>query len=384
MVGDEGRAFLKIATATPDFESIDFEGIPDGHSGPTVCIRSFVTTQITANPGMATYIICTPQAGVSHWTTEVPTGTDWINGQPLAPTLFPKAHQIFLSIDDTDSSHFGGDNSAQISRGRLASSAVELSCLNNAFNQYGSITSWKVPLETETILINQTTGERKLAVAGINGVKQALVASQAYVRPVRDGVYAVSMNRNEEFNFFPIRDGETSAVAHPAFFNRPAVGPSGVRAMFNGPLVLWDNNFDTIVVRIDVPEAVTAQSFVFSRWVTFEAQPVFNSLLWDTAHLSPEPDYAALNLYREMCRQLPMAVAYKDNPGFWSTVLGLVEEASSALSFVPGPIGGVAKGVHAISEVLKPLTKRKKGRARKTQTKKITKVIRRSRKRGAS
>jgi hypothetical protein len=362
-VSEEGEAFLKVATAAPDYESLDFQGIPDSHSGPTVCMRQYVTTTVTALAGKATYFLGTPTAASAYFSTSVPTGTDWINGQDLESVVFPKAGQIFsnsINPNTGSSSSFGGSNTTQVSSGRLVSSAMELNCLNNAFNQYGSITAWKVPLNS--VVENKSSVASTVVARMINGIAgctSQVVGSQAYTAPVRDGVYAVAMNRESEFNYFPIRDTESKNSSTDAPFGAQGASP-GTRAKFNGPIVLWDNNFDTIVFRIDVPPGVADQSFLLKRWVNFEAEPVFNSLLYDVAHLSPRADPAAIFLYNEICRGLPTAVRAKDNPDFWSRVLEIVSEASNVLSYVPGPIGGVAKGVHAVARALAPSPKKTK------------------------
>lgn len=377
MISESGAAFLKVATASPDFEALDLQGIPDHHNGPTVCMKQYVTETVSAPAGFATYFLFTPTAATSYWKTSIATGSDWLNGQDVVPHFFTKASQIFESCELTPTATYeGGTNSGQVSSGRVISSAAELQVLNNAFNRYGSITAWKCPLRTEI-----TTGGASVAtqiqIAGIDGVRKTVVGSQAYTAPVGDGVYSVSMNREEEFGFFPVLNNENRNSIHDAVFGAPDT-PPGIRANFNGPLVLFDNNYDTIVFRIDVQAGVADQSFLLKRWVNLEFQPVFNSLLWDTSHLSPEADEIAIAIYREMSRNLPMAVPQRDNPDFWNIILGLVNESSSLLSYVPGPIGQVAKGVHAVAQALTP--KKKKRRSKKPPVPKGPKPQMRTRK----
>lgn len=354
-----GASFLKAATAAPDFEALDLQGVPDGHSGPTVVVKQYITQTVSAIAGQSTYYICTPQCEVAYWRLTNPPliGVDWVNGQDVQPVLFPKTGYIFGSVDTipTPVTEEGGSNTDQISKVRILTNAAEMTTLNNAFNQYGSITCWKVPLTTQVVTASyqNPAPDTLICIGGIDGIRKTVVESQAYTCPVRDGAYSVSMNREHEFEFNNVRDCETLSSRHQAYFSTPGAAP-GVRAKFNGPLATWDANFDTIVFRIDVPATVVDQSFLLKRWVTFEAQPVFNSLLWDTAHLSPERDEVALALYREMVRALPVAVPYKDNPDFWKRILEAIDDASNLLSFVPGPVGQVAKGVHAISSVLNP------------------------------
>lgn len=387
-LSEEAAAFLKIATAAPDFQDTSFEGIPDGHSGPTVTIKQYVTSTVEARAGFATYFMATPQPDTAYWTTSVVTGQDWSNGQDIGPTLFPKSGQIFNnSANAPTGTAYGGGNSSQLSSVRLASSSFELAALNNAFNVYGSITAFKLPLQATVQAQRAANGAGQplqLSIAGIDGVRSQVVGSQSYSAPVKDGVYAVSMNRESEYDFFPVKDSECLSSQHPAnFASPPTATDPPIRANFNGPMTVFDNNFDTIVFRVDVPADVPNQSFLLKRWVTFEGQPVFNSLLWDTSHLSPRHEPNAIQLYQDICRGLPTAVARKDNPDFWKRVLDIISETSEVLQILPGPYGQVASGVHAVASALQtpstPTNRRQEPRRTRTRRKKKMNVRRRRR-----
>jgi len=233
-ISKDGEAFIKTTTCAPDFEELEFNGIPDNHSGPTVVVRQYSTATMTAPAGTATYFIFTPQPEVALWTTSVPTGTDWVNGQDLAALLFPKSGQIFANAVTTSvPGVVGGSNSSQISALRLVTSSAELNCLNNAFNQYGSITTWKVPLKAVTQHRHPfpsagQEGELELVINGIEGVTRQIVGSTSYSRPVRDGTYAVTMNREDEFDFVPIRDSESVNSVHSAYYDTPPAASPGI------------------------------------------------------------------------------------------------------------------------------------------------------------
>ena len=384
-ITEDGEAFLKLATAAPDFEALSFEGIPDRHSGPTVPIKFYVHETVECKKGKSTYFILTPQAEVSYWRVETPVGDDWVNGQDVNAHLFPTAKDVFLSITETDGGKFGGTNSNQVSRYRCVSSAGELVPLNNAFTRNGSITAWKVPLSP--VLVNENingTYIDRLVINGCMGIDKQLVSSTAYTAAVRDGVYSTTLNREAQFDFYPVRDVESIASVHFAPYGPPLSGSPGARYRFTGPLATFDSNFDTMVYRIDVPQTAADQQFILKRWVNFEFEPVFNSLLYDTAHGSPLHDEASLELYSEIARNLPLAVGYRDNPDFWQTVLGIVDEVSEALSFVPGPIGGIASGVHAIGSALSKPSKRRPpaSRAKSSRKNKNKKKTKRTRRKG--
>jgi len=197
-------------------------------------------------------------------------------------------------------------------------------------------------------------------ITGVPGIEKRALNSAAYVQPVRDGAYSVSMNRETEFIFADVRDNVSRNTILPGKMDLQTAPNIAGKTTWIGPAVLWDNGFDSIIFRIDVPPSVADQSFTLKIWKAWEYQPTFNSLLYNMSHLSPGESCNALALYREIERQLPVAVPARDNPDFWNTVLNLVEEGSDILSIIPGPVGTVAKGVHAISHLLTAPSRRRK------------------------
>lgn len=345
----EGEGFLKTATAAPDFVSTDLEGIPDHFSGPSVIKKDFAFQTIDCPAGKATYLVVAPTACVAYYRPQVPpdVGAPLVDATILTGFQFPDAQYLFEGAYVT-ATEAKTANSTIVEKGRLMTLAAELVCTNNAFNRYGTVSAWKLPLarSAKAIDFDFPGDQPDLAVSGTQGFAQPVLNSAAYIQPVVEGAYAVTMNREEEFSFFPIIDGLTPQSIHPGLISEDKA------YYFKGCAPLWDNSFDTIVFRIDVPGGVVDQSFIFKIWKAWEYQPTFNSLLYNMSHLSPQADSAALDLYRDICRELPMAVPARDNPDFWNTVLSLVKTSSKALSVLPGPVGTTAKGVHAISELL--------------------------------
>lgn len=342
----DGEGFVKTATAAPDFELTELEGIPDNYNGPSVVKKDYVFETITATAGKATYIIVTPTAGVSYYTPQLPpnTGVPLIDNNVMAAHYFPDATEMFGGISTSDDV----SNSEQLSKGRLMALSAELNCVNNSFNQYGTVSSWKTPLArtVSAIDIGGFDYTDNLAITGARGLVKVALDSQAYVEPVRRGAYSVSMNREENFQFFPVLDNINRDSTTKAIFEGTE------RLNFAGCAPVFDNGYDTIIFRIDVPAGSVNQSFVLKIWKVWEYQPTFNSLLYNFSHLSPDVDESALALYREMCRHLPMAVPDSENPDFWTTILHAVDEGSGLLSNLGGPIGALASGVHAVSSLI--------------------------------
>lgn len=345
-ITENGEGFVKTATSAPDFELTDIEGIPDNYNGPSVIKKDYMFETITATAGKATYIIITPTAGVSYYTPQLPpnTGVPLVDSNVMVGHYFADAADMFAGVSTSEEVA----NSDQLSKGRLMALSAELNCVNNSFNQYGTISAWKTPL-SRTIAAIDHAGfniSDNLAITGGRGLVKVALDSQAYVEPVRRGVYSVSMNREENFSFFPVLDDINRDTDIEATFEGTE------KLHFVGAAPVFDNGFDTIIFRIDVPAGSVNQSFVLKIWKVWEYQPTFNSLLYNFSHLSPDIDNAALALYREMCRNLPTAVPDSENPDFWSTILQAVDTSTRLLSGIPGPIGAVASGVHSVSHLI--------------------------------
>jgi len=345
-ITENGQGFLKTATSAPDFEATDIEGIPDNYNGPSVIKKDYSFETITADAGKATYIVVTPTAGVSYYTPQLPpnTGVPLVDDNVLVGHYFPDATEMFAGVGSVADVA----NSDQLSKGRLMALSCELNCVNNSFNQYGTIAAWKTPLARTLGAVDRSGFDisDNLAITGARGLVKVALDSQAYVEPVRRGAYSVSMNREEDFAFYPILDDLNQNSDIVATFEGTE------KLHFVGCAPVFDNGFDTIIFRIDVPPGSVNQSFVLKIWKVWEYQPTFNSLLYNFSHLSPDVDEAALALYREMCRNLPVSVPDSQNPDFWGTILQAVDSGSQLLSAVPGPIGAVASGVHSVSHLL--------------------------------
>jgi hypothetical protein len=371
-----GEGFVKTATAAPDFELTQLEGIPDNYNGPSVVKKDFTFETIDCPAGESTYIVVMPTSAVAYYRPPTPTGfgLPLPDGTIFAPHYFPDSGDIFDGVD----SEIEVSNSSQLSRGRLMALSAELNCVTNSFNQYGTISCWKTPisrtLAPEGNLTPVPNNMENMIYTGCGALTKVALDSQAYVAPVRNGVYSVSMNREENFDFYPVSDKINKMSTIGAWFSKTE------KLWFHGCAPVYDNGFDTIVFRIDVPADTTNQSFVLKIWKVWEFQPTFNSLLYDFSHLSPDVDPASLQLYREMCRNLPVAVRDRDNPDFWNTILAAVDSASGLLSLVPGPIGMAATGVHAVSSMITATHKRKSKNASRSQPKPRAKPLPRAQK----
>jgi len=357
-------AFLKVATASPDFENVDIEGIPDSFSGPTFVKKDYAYTSVTAPAGRVTYVLVPPTMGVAYYTVsvdlvngEMPSVNDYFGARTLnfKGTTFPDAGSLFPGVNIPDARV---TNSNNVVRGRMMGQSAELVVLNNAFHQYGSITTFKTPLNRTVIeefdTVNDTFG--RYQIVGTPALVAPIVFSNANVAPVREGSYAVAMSREAEFNFADVLDDVSLSSKFEGYVATPPT--TSAPAVLLGPAVLWDNGFDSIVFRIVVPPSVETQSFILKVYKTWELQPAANSLAASIAHASPPQDERALKMYHQISRDIPVSVPAKDNPDFWNKVVDGLHSASGALSNVP-IVSKYAQGVHALTTLGKNLGRKK-------------------------
>ena len=377
-------AFLKVATSAPDFENLPIEGVPDSYSGPTFVKKDYVYNTVTALPGQVTYFVVTPTAAVAYYSTAYdldengnvpPVPPD---GQNMAGFVFPDAATIFggAGVDTTGRAN----NCTNAVRARLLGQGAEMVCLNNSLLQYGSLATFKTPIE-RVYTPSFDSGGLRIAQPRLNGVSaifKSVITSEASVTAVREGSYAVTMNREADFEFADVLDD----VALDSVFQ--GYGPDevvpigeGQNVDFKGPAVVWDNGFDTIVFRVVVPPAgpglsSVPQDFILKVFKTWEMQPAMNSLLHTLAHSSPALDQRTINMYHAMSKELPVSVPASQNPDFWNKILDGLHETSDVMKNVP-ILQPYAKGVHALTTLgrnIRGRVRQRRARRQKQQPKK--------------
>jgi len=367
---DSSAAFLKIATAAPDFENLDSEGIPDDFSGPTFVNKTFEYFTVNAPAGKVTYYLMTPTANIAYSTVSYDldsTGnipfSDDSKVMPILnwkPTYFTETLSLFAGNQNED------NNTTEVSSGRLMASSAELVSLNNSFTQYGSVATLKTPLKRTPLEDNKLDSLLRWHITGARSLLLPGLGTGCNLTPVRDGSYAVAMNREAEFNFYDVVDGETSDS------ETSGLQTADRYCQFEGCAPIWDNGYDSICFRVVVPKATTDQAFVLKVWRAWELQPVLNSFVATLAHSSPPLDPRALRLYHELARNLPVSVPVKDNPDFWTTMLDVINTTSEVFGGLPR-VGPAIRGVHGIASLVdravKGLRAKRQNRNKKTKKK---------------
>jgi len=350
----DGIAFLKCATASPDFDGITPAGVPDMYGGKTVVKNDLLTQSISMAPGTVTYLLSTPTPGVAAWkctlnkTALAPTGFELPAGSTFTPILFPDTTALFPNAVGFSDLAFEISNTTEVDRFRTVAMSAELASTNNNFDFAGTITAFRTPLQLTTSSRDSLAVDAKMVetLTGIDGIGQTSNSSQVYVSDTKSGVYTVSMHRDSTFEFCDIRDNVNALTSVAAPFGTVPAGNSAVN--FIGPMLGMDN-FDSILFRVDVPLGAAAQTFFFRRWQTTEYQPVQSSMLHQFSRFSPPPDEAALLQYKYITSMLPIGVPSAQNESFWRRILGIIRGIATPLSFIPGPIGEIATGVNMVA-----------------------------------
>lgn len=349
--------FIKAATCAPD-NNLNSR-IPDGSSSHTFTQKFSRQTTVECKAGYTTLFVCTPTLPYPvYYTSYIASG----GGNPVTAGFYAGLNGFGSEYVETKTEfpqYFAGggpagvDNTTQIAAGRVSALSAEMACVNNTYNRYGTIQVFKTPIQMVSapeFTVGGVITPSTLSFTGLLSTISDAVTSGAYMAPVGDGAYAVSMSRNGgsgDFEFTPLLDNAYYQDGMPS-----KVGQ--FEMLVKGVPVLFDNHFDSIVFKVIVPANTISQSFILKNWVSVEWETIYGSFLHGISQPSPPRDPNAFKLYGNIQDNLPVAVPSRDNPDFWKSVVSMVKPLSGMASLIPGPIGGIASGVHALSSVLKP------------------------------
>jgi hypothetical protein len=365
--------FLKAATCAPDNGIVP--RIPDGSGEHTFTQKFSRQTAISCAANQVVCIVCTPTLPMACYSNSYPsTGV----GMPLTTGFYPLMETSPSlptgggTYNETKTefpewvsvaSPLGVNNTTNVSSARLVSLSAELQCTTNAFNQYGTIQCFKTPLQlvsTPTVATGGTLSTLTYKITGTSALIPDTVSTGAYMAPVKDGAYVVSMNRNGgagNFEFVQLIDNSySSTTLYSTVGNTPGTPAVAQQLGFKGTPIIWDNHFDTIVFKIVNP-STTTQTFILKNWVSVEMATTYGSFLHGIAQAPPPRDTRAFKLYGAIQQNLPEAVPSRENPDFWKDVLSLAKSVSGVASMIPGPIGAIASGIHSVTGILSPESK---------------------------
>jgi hypothetical protein len=322
----DGLAFLKCAFAAPDFEAESVAGVPDQFFGRTITKRHRYTNSWAQDATKDQYIMILPTPGVAFW---------WANG---ATNHFPDALTSWTPEYYGDSTTLFpvGNEAAICERFRTISNCFEMICTSNATQWSGSLTTWKFPVTLTADEDVGGTGGNAMSYT-IRGLQSTgAVGPNNFCTPANMGMYTIATHSNPSWDFKPILTG---LAAVPSTIGTHDYG------QLNGRIIGF-GDMEGMIVKI----SAGTTSFVFKAWSCVEYQVNSGNNIYDYTRSSPSFDPKALETYRIICSQIPIAVDYFHNEDFWQRVLKLYMQATGLGSFIPGPVGKISSGLNMVGQ----------------------------------
>lgn len=342
-LSDAGLAFLRSTFAAPDFAGQGaFKGIPDNKTYFVTPFRHilagnlFTLLGITGlEPSQQLVIAQFPTPGVAFWWT-ITTGA--VEPSSIfTPVPFDQFETLFNNPIDTGSSPPVNINK-NVNSFRMSGNSIELICTSNATSWNGSIRAFKGNVNmTDCKLYSPNGGwtnyQLTKCITGLENINATGAAS--FISPSNLGVYMTAVNKEVVFNSHEVPDSMADMNGN----NDQAFGVLGGTFTGFGDL---ETNF---IILEGTATATVQTQFSVRAWQAVEYTPINSSLLYSSATSSPKSDPAALEIYRSLVSELPVAVTYFENGNFWKRLLSLTSRIGGALKVLPGPMGLIAGGV---------------------------------------
>jgi len=340
-----GLDFLKCAFASPDFSVDPGKGIPDKFQGLVLPKKHCLTQSITFTPGKQTMLLVAPIPGIACLKAETDIGASFA-GVPFAAVEFPGFDQLFgMSYTNT---------AANVTAFRYASMAAGVYPTSNLMQFSGSIQVYKLPLQqvlnsySQTITTSPPTdlAQNTIALDGLEALDS--MPNNNYSGSFIEGCYSQSVCNEPEFEFHPIMEGYASLPPTNVSLTQASMFTN---LTFTGSAYTGLGDMDAIAILVNTP-ADAVNSAVLKVWACVEYRPNPNSTLYEFARESPPNDEYALAAYRKIARDIPVAVACKDNATFWERVRTILNAGLNFASSIPGPVGMAALGIKGITEAI--------------------------------
>lgn len=355
-VSQAGQVFLKSVFAPPDFAVQGaFKGIPDDVTALICPYRHIyngdLLTAITAayakfgagipvttNPTI--YLIQPPVPGVAAYVVILDAGVAINPSTIFYPITYTDFDRIFGVINGTPSTP---NADLQVTNFRFAANSMELVCTANANTWTGNIRAFKCKLDLADCQAYNSTGvagwSQSKSITGIEVLNST--GSACYIAPTNMGIFMTAVDTEATF---------ISSAVPDKLLGMNGSDPSSFGVLSGTFPGL--GNLQTNVVIIENWQHGNPTTFMFRAWSALEYTPLADSLLYKCGSESPYCDPVALELYKALVKELPIAVSYFDNESFWARLLGVVKKIAGGLSFIPGPIGAIAGGVGTVANAL--------------------------------
>jgi hypothetical protein len=167
-------------------------------------------------------------------------------------------------------------------------------------------------------------------------------------------MYAQSACNEPDFEFSPILEGvqkmppvnvTVADSGQPFSVTAGSASTCGITG--------W-GDMDTIIVRVS-SGTTAVNSAIIKSWACLEYRPNAQSAFYQFGHDSPPLDTVALDEYRCIIKELPVAVIAAENAHMWDRIKAMLRGGLDLASRIPGPVGMTATGISGISSMLSGL-----------------------------
>lgn len=329
-----GLAFQRCTLAPFDFSDTGFVGIPDEYDGKSVAKRNSLVSSFPGyTAGNDLYIIQMPTPGVAYWYGDRAAGST--GAITLHAVGYDDSASLFPSVAGED---------FNVSAFRYASNTIEFVPTVNSMTWGGSIEVWKAqPRMSYKDGTAAASGYARIDF--VEGLAQAMNSLKPQsIFALKDGCYSPSKCMESAFLWTPPIVGmSTSVLTANQGTNSTDVALTFSNSAFNW---LGLGNFETTIIKF--PAIIASQTGLIRCESCMEYQVSQTSILYDYAHFSPTYDPKALAVVKAFHKAIPSAVPWKDNASFWENFCKWAGIASEMASYIPGPIGAIAKGFNGI------------------------------------
>jgi len=359
-----GLAFLKCAFAPPDFSIDPGMGIPDIYHGKVIPIKDCATSSLVFTPAKDTFIISSVVPGYAYFKCEVDIGTD--------PKTF-----VGVPYPSYDTNFGGPQRDCKYTQFRYGSTCLGLYPTSNLMQFAGSVQVWKADirssdnLQPSVVLTNlvKLTPEVKFQqcepdVCGLpekyyiddpaitrysvnNLVERRIMGLESITSVVPRDNYSESFIKGAYSYAVDIDEFAWQKFTYANKFQNENHDVESTK------ILQWDGtrqltgigNMETIIMKVTTP-AAAVNAATLKVWTCMEMQPKTNSALYQFATTSPSYDYPAMQAYRQVATQMPVAVPCSQNNGSWDRVKRIIGGALMiGAAATPGVGGMVAAGV---------------------------------------
>jgi len=308
-----GQQFLEAAFASVDFPNMgSFSGIPDGSPLNTVAYRHLYLKNSAdifkpwTKEGTQYCILLAPTPGVAFWVAE--------NVDPTAGITSTTIWHAIVYDDFDDLFQTPSKATEQVTKFRYASNWFELVPAMNALSWTGNITVKKfsgslVPCPAYTNGGSSVT--YSMQVTGMESCNSTSIPT--FVAPMNQGAYVCTLNNTRTFEYSNVLEDYDS-------INN---GNSSAYTNFENSFRGW-GNLECALITLTTNYVVgpgqgqlLLPNFFIRAGASVEYVPQGNGIIHKMATPSPPLDEAALDAYHMISRNMPVAVDYFHNAGFW-------------------------------------------------------------------